>query len=185
MLEKRCFTRNDNHQPEGDVPAKNSKNILTCWIFNRSEKPCVSSLMAGSTLAKCPSLTGLIWCADRNQRLLSEQSTGAKLSGNLLVSFGSTARQENAGGVHQWSSPVAANWQDYGKFLPRQRGSCRMSSLFHTRLPLHWIGAASLLRPHVCLLGCMNLNQIRNQSANQWFVIPAIQGMCFNNCSAW
>lgn len=100
------------------------------------------------------------------------------------MSFGSTPRQKNAGGVRQWSSPAAANWQDCGKFLSRQRGSCRMSSLFHTCLPLHWIGAASLLRRSVCLHGCINLNQIRNVSANQWLVIPTIQGLCFINCSA-
>lgn len=71
------------------------------------------------------------------------QSTGAKLGRSLIVSFGSPARQENAGGVRQGLSPVLsrANWQHCGKFLPRQRGSCRMSSLSFT-LIYHFTGLA-------------------------------------------
>lgn len=181
------FTRNDNRQPDGGVQARIFWHVgyfLGVRPIHVRLKPATEvreQLVALRSLVlrwqRVP-----VWAA-RLSAVQTETSTSSPSEHqqqswveSFLCCLAQHPGRKNAGGVHQWSSPVAANWQDCGKFLPRQRGSCRMSSLFHTHLPLHWIGAASLLRRRVCWHGCINLLQIRNKSANQCLAIPAIQG---------
>lgn len=131
-MQKNSFTSSPAETFRQEDTVKN-KNVFTRRTFDRSERRARHE----AEPAPGPSLSSdIIWCSDTNQNFLFVQLTGAKPSGTVTGPTAATT------GVVL--GKVAGLWN----ILAQAEGLLQnVIPLFHTLLPLRWIGAVSAALP--------------------------------------